>query len=474
MSAVESAQRAARLTDPIGHGLGLLGMIGGMILGAVVGAILVAGAIATGGALLIAVASFAAIGCVAGGGLAGGQLVRGLQKATGLPDPQTGVLGPMASLNVRIGNLFAARVTDTAVECDGLMTLIHPIPIPLVPIAEGAQTVRINNLLAARVTSKLVCGAKIKDGEPTVVIGGPTQRVLPVHDPEEELGAVLGKMLLVSLIGVVILQPEAIIPILGFMVLNEAAGDLADAIWGPDSGARDIVQGLLGLGAIVAMGARGLKGLEEPTPEEQAEQDQAAREQAEREQAEREARAKEEAARRQKEEAQQRAREKLEQRRAAARQQKLRDAIQQAEKDGKLNDLDPADRDWLNDDPTGRRKELAYDPDTGSFKPNEARAALQAEQDGTLDAPVRRAFDDSGRSGGADYVDGKGEPWDVKDASAGADKIIEAASPKGGKPGENILVDCSNMTPQQQEALEQQIANNKPPGSGDIVFVPRR
>jgi uncharacterized Zn-binding protein involved in type VI secretion len=258
MSAVESAQRAARLTDPIGHGLGLLGMIGGMLLGAVVGAVLLAGAIATGGALLIAVAAFAAVGCVAGGGLAGGQLVRGLQTAMGLPDPQTGVLGPVASLNVRIGNLFAARVTDTAVACDGLMTLMHPIPIPLVPIAEGAQTVKINNLLAARVTSKLVCGAKIKDGEPTVVIGGPTQRVLPVHDPEEELETVLKYAMAVSMIGVIILQPEAIVFIAGFMVVNEAAGEIGDMI-GP--GWRDILQGALGLGVLAFGGVRGAREL---------------------------------------------------------------------------------------------------------------------------------------------------------------------------------------------------------------------
>lgn len=129
------------------------------------------------------------------------------------------------------------------------MTLLHPLPIPMVPIAEGAKTVLINNLPAARVTSKLVCGAKIKDGEPTVVIGGPTKRLLKVHD-EEELSAVLNKMMLVSMFGVVLLEPLAIIPILGFLVVNEGVGDLADKMFGKDS-VRDIAQGLLGLGALV-------------------------------------------------------------------------------------------------------------------------------------------------------------------------------------------------------------------------------
>jgi hypothetical protein len=49
MSAVESAQQAARLTDPVGHGLGMLGMIGGAILGAVAAGLLIAGGIVTGG-----------------------------------------------------------------------------------------------------------------------------------------------------------------------------------------------------------------------------------------------------------------------------------------------------------------------------------------------------------------------------------------------------------------------------------------
>jgi uncharacterized Zn-binding protein involved in type VI secretion len=264
MSAIESAQRAARLTDPIGHGLGFLGMIGGMLLGAVIGGLLLGAAIATGGALLIAVAAFAAIGCVAGGGLSGGQLVNGLQTAMALPDPQTGVLGPVASPNVRIGMHFAARATDPAVSCNGLMSLIH-FPTPLVKIAEGAASIYINNLPAARVTSKLVCGAEIKDGEAPVVLGGPTVRVLAVHDPEEELQGILSKMLVVSLIGVAVLQPETIPAILGFMGLSTAAGDLADAIWGPNSGARNIVQGLLGLAALglVARDPGDLGGVDE-------------------------------------------------------------------------------------------------------------------------------------------------------------------------------------------------------------------
>jgi uncharacterized Zn-binding protein involved in type VI secretion len=159
MSAVESAQQAARLTDPVGHSLGLLGMIAGAIVGAVVGAILIAGAVATGGALLIALSVAAAGACVAGGGLAGGQLVRGIQTAAGLSYPTSGVITTMGSPNVRIGNLFAARaMQDMAVPCNGYF--FSPFTHGPMAIAEGAKTVRINNLLAARVTSKLTCGAE--------------------------------------------------------------------------------------------------------------------------------------------------------------------------------------------------------------------------------------------------------------------------------------------------------------------------
>jgi hypothetical protein len=153
------------------------------------------------------------------------------------------------------------------------------------------------------------------------------------------------------------------------------------------------------------------------------------------------------------------------------RKDQLKEGIQKAEAKGKLDDLDPADRLWLEADL--RRKELAYDPDTKSFKVKEAKAALKAEQDGVLDPPVTRGIDERGNSQGADYLDGKGKPWDVKDASASADQIVDVAAPKGGKPGENVLVDCSGLTPAQQKALENEIKNNLKPGSGEVRFVPK-
>jgi hypothetical protein len=115
MSAVDSAQQAARLTDPVGHGFGMLGMVGGALLGAVAGALLIAGGVVTGGVLIAVVAA----GCVAGGGLAGGQLLNGIERAGGLSRPTTGNIAN-GSGDVFIGSLPAARADlDYAAECNG-------------------------------------------------------------------------------------------------------------------------------------------------------------------------------------------------------------------------------------------------------------------------------------------------------------------------------------------------------------------
>lgn len=259
MSGVASAQQAARLTDPVGHGLGMIGMIAGAVAGAVVGALLIAGGIVTGGALIAVVVA----GCVAGGGLAGGQLLRGIQRAAGLSNPTTGVLGP-GSMNVRIGSLQAARVFDKAVACNGLYSVNH-FPLPMVPIAEGSATVRINGRLAARVTSKLVCGAPIIRGKETVQIGGPTQQVLPIHDNEEFLQQGLQILGLLALGGGALLAAAAGgAALLGFaawtaggMLGFQGLGWVGDKI-GP--GWSDILQGTAGLGLLGVAGARGLRG----------------------------------------------------------------------------------------------------------------------------------------------------------------------------------------------------------------------
>jgi len=256
MSAVESAQQAARLTDPVGHGLGMLGMIGGAILGAVVAGLLIAGGIVTGGVLIAVVVA----GCVAGGGLAGGALLRGIQRAAKLNNPTTGNIGN-GSGNVRIGSRPAARAKiDFAGGCNGLP--LNHFPQSMVPIAEGSATVRINGMLAARVTSRLVCGAPIIEGKENVYIGGPTAQVLPIYDTEEWLetglmvlggAALLGGAVLAALAGGAALLGFAAWTA-GGMLAFEGLGWVGDQI-GP--GWRDILQGA---GGLLTLGAAGVKG----------------------------------------------------------------------------------------------------------------------------------------------------------------------------------------------------------------------
>jgi RHS repeat-associated protein len=273
----EAAEMAARLTDPIGHGLGMLGMIAGALLGAAVGALMIIALPVTAPLLVGALVGTAAVGALAGGALAGDQLMNGIQKAFSLPDPTTGIVGMIGSPNVLIGMLPAARaVLDMAAACDGLFSVNHlPLPVfgPPPPIAEGSQTVLINGMPAARVSSKLVCGAVITNGCPTVNIGGPTVRLLPVDDLEEEMRGFFGSLLQASLIaaGVItfLMGGEAFLGFatmfVGFSAVNEGMGMLGDAI-GP--GWRDILQGGTGLLAIAAGGKQSEEALSEPSTED--------------------------------------------------------------------------------------------------------------------------------------------------------------------------------------------------------------
>jgi hypothetical protein len=166
-----------------------------------------------------------------------------------------------------------------------------------------------------------------------------------------------------------------------------------------------------------------------------------------------------------------------EQRKTQEAQRQLKEGIKKAEARGTLDTLKrekPDDWNWLNADPSGRRKELAFDPDTKLFKVKEAQAALQAEQDGLLDSPLRRAIDEHGRSQGGDYIDAKGKYWDVKEARGGAAKIIDTAAPKQGNPGENVLVDCSGLNAKQQRVLEAEVKSKLPADSAEVRFVPAR
>ena len=269
-----TAQQAARITDPITHGLGLIGIAGGMLVGAVAGVILIAALPVTAPALLVGLTAAAAVGAVAGGGLAGHQLLAGIQRACALPSPTTGMVGAVGSPNVRIGNLPAARVvSDVATSCNGLYALSHlPIPpLPQAQIAEGAHTIRINGLLAARVSSKLTCGASIQRGALTVYFGGPTERVLAVFDLESLLLSGLGFVAKASLIAMSLLTIPLGVGAMatfavvfgGFAAVNYGLGRLGNQI-GPGWG--DILQGGFGLAAILGGSVLGAKALGKSEP----------------------------------------------------------------------------------------------------------------------------------------------------------------------------------------------------------------
>ena len=166
------------------------------------------------------------------------------------------------------------------------------------------------------------------------------------------------------------------------------------------------------------------------------------------------------------------AEERRKQRRESARQKALNEAIDKADSSGKLDKLSDEDRAWLESNP--RHKELAIDPDgDGSYRVEEAKAALQAEQEGTIAAPVRRATKEADPSeAGADFIDGDDKTWDHKDASMGAEDIAKTADPPRGDK-ENVLVDARNMDESDRKNLSQDVDDRLGSDSGDVVFVPK-
>lgn len=263
---MSEAPAAARLGDPVGHGLGMVGMLAGAVAGV---ALVVAGTL-TGGAAIVMVAAAAA----AGGGLMGG-----IQTFAKLPDPTTGMI-KTGSPSVHINNLAAVRAVDDTGGCHGLYGLNHPAIMLIVPIpvAEGAKTVHFNNQHAGRVTSRLMCGAKIKSGSGNVWIGGPTATDLLVIDTEEILRWALMGVVLVGG-GWLVVAPALAAGGVGAAILAgaefaaqtavclvglDALGKAVDARYGPGSGA--IVQNLVGFGLVGAgvFGGRSLVGEELP------------------------------------------------------------------------------------------------------------------------------------------------------------------------------------------------------------------
>lgn len=249
MSATDAAREAARLTDPVEHGWGLLGMM----LGAALGAALV---IATGGTGLLFVAAL--LGGVAAGGLGGGKIARGLAGILGSSGISTGVISPSCSPNIIINGLRAARTKLDGANCDGVYGLYH-FPMPTALIAEGSARVMFNDMPAARKGDKLICGGKIEAGSTTVLIGGGTVRLLEVNDPEEimtslleflgmaSLGILLGGYLAGMICGAALL--EALAGMALFVGAQLGVGLIADSL-GLDDNWKELLSGAVDIGGL--------------------------------------------------------------------------------------------------------------------------------------------------------------------------------------------------------------------------------
>lgn len=164
-------QKAVTLGHPIKHSLGLLGMIAGIIVGALlVIAIAVAIGVTGGAALLVVAGSACLLGAIFG------KIGMTLGSGMGIT---TGMIGMPCSPNVFSESKNAAHTTSLVV-CKGKVPFF---PHPGSFIAEGSATVIINGQYAARVEHKTTCGAIAGGGCKSVIIGGPTIQIAPI-EPE--------------------------------------------------------------------------------------------------------------------------------------------------------------------------------------------------------------------------------------------------------------------------------------------------
>lgn len=105
------------------------------------------------------------------------------------------------------------------------------------------------------------------------------------------------------------------------------------------------------------------------------------------------------------------------------------------------------DLDWLN--ASRRHKELAYDPDMGTYRVSEARQALAAEREGVLPRPVSRST-----TPGTDFLDGAGTAWSLKGTGPGSTVESTAALIAGEvRAGRPCLGDLRGLSTREQAAV---------------------
>jgi len=165
-------QPAVTSTKQIKH-TSFLAALAGAVAGAIVAAAITAAAVAlvgaTGGAaLVVGVGACFLLGSVISGVSSGvTDFVDGLFPAADGP-----VL--LTSPTVFIGGLPAARAGIDLVAC-----VKHSVP-PL--IAEGSDSITIEGFPAARINDKVACGAALKQGIKTVMLGGEKVQMVKIDD----------------------------------------------------------------------------------------------------------------------------------------------------------------------------------------------------------------------------------------------------------------------------------------------------
>lgn len=149
----------AAVGHQVAHSYALWGFLASVAIG-VVAAFAVGALIATGVGGLVLLGAAAGLGVLAG------------FYGTAISDALSSMgsrVGPIkkGSTDVFIGGKGAARWVDEA-ECSK-----DP---PTQIIVEGSDTIFVNNLPLARVGHKLLCGAVIDEGEPSIIVDGTTRR----------------------------------------------------------------------------------------------------------------------------------------------------------------------------------------------------------------------------------------------------------------------------------------------------------
>jgi uncharacterized Zn-binding protein involved in type VI secretion len=166
---------AARITDPIEHSHALGGLVTGLLVGAVVGALVVGGLFVEAFTLGAATPGLVAIGVAVAGEVG---LYGGIGQLAGSLWPREAEGIASGAPTVFIGGKKAARAVVDTVECHAGE---H--------IAEGSETVFMAGFAAARKNDKTSCGGKISEGFPRVLVGSGRKAYIDVGS---EIPAVLG------------------------------------------------------------------------------------------------------------------------------------------------------------------------------------------------------------------------------------------------------------------------------------------